>query len=763
MEKQEIFITIFDGSGTPKEIDLNRFSKNVITFGRNTENDIILESPIVSKKHGYFLLENGICSIFDLDSTNGIYIENVRVQKAILQTGNVIKIRDFVNDDHNTVTIVFGKEGNSSKWKGIDISRRDKITVGRDKTCDIVLNNTSISKIHAQIQREGNQWVLYNHGGQNSIIADGVIVNKKQVLKDKDVIIIANAKLLFSSNGINYTIYDEGINLEVKDITKTVSSSKGKINIVNHIGLSIGSGEFVAIIGGSGAGKSSFLNCISGYSRPTTGHVELNGDDLYENYEVLKKVIGYVPQSDIVYDNLTVKQMLHYAAKLRMPDDTSKQERISKVQEVIETVELKGHESKLIKKLSGGQKKRVSIAIELLSSPKLFFLDEPSSGLDPGTEEKLMETLRKMSRMGTTIILITHNTMNIHLCDKIIFLGRGGNLCYYGEAQKAAEFFGVDNLVKVYNMTFEQPELWKKHYLDVCGQRREDTVEKSMKNMNISAKVKTEGSPVRQMGQLISRNLRLILNDKKRLLMLLLQAPLLAYLVYLVSNEEVFKQYEITKGIMFALACCAFWVGILNSIQEICKERTILKREYLSGLSLGSYIGSKLVVMGIICAVESLLLSQTFLYLVEAPDDGVFLPFRVEIFLTTYLTAMAATATGLFISALVKNPDRAMTIAPIILMPQILFSGLAFSLQGTIEKISNLVVCRWSMEGFGTTADLNDLSLKIQSTIPQVAHESEKYYEYTALHLVFSWEILICFIIVFSIASYLAIRKMKKI
>ena len=398
-----------------------------------------------------------------------------------------------------------------------------------------------------------------------------------------------------------------------------------------------------------------------------------------------------------------------------------------------------------------------------MSSPKLFFLDEPSSGLDPGTEEKLMETLRKMSRMGTTIILITHNTMNIHLCDKIIFLGRGGNLCYYGEPQKAAEFFGVDNLVKVYNMTFEQPELWKMHYLDVCGQRREDTVEKSMKNMNISAKVKTEGSPVRQMGQLISRNLRLILNDKKRLLMLLLQAPLLAYLVYLVSNEEVFKQYEITKGIMFALACCAFWVGILNSIQEICKERTILKREYLSGLSLGSYIGSKLVVMGIICAVESLLLSQTFLYLVEAPDDGVFLPFRVEIFLTTYLTAMAATATGLFISALVKNPDRAMTIAPIILMPQILFSGLAFSLQGTIEKISNLVVCRWSMEGFGTTADLNDLSLKIQSTIPQVAHESEKYYEYTALHLVFSWEILICFIIVFSIASYLAIRKMKKI
>lgn len=131
-----------------------------------------------------------------------------------------------------------------------------------------------------------------------------------------------------------------------------------------------------------------------------------------------------MPQSDIVYDNLTVKQMLHYAAKLRMPDDTSKQERISKVQEVIETVELKGHESKLIKKLSGGQKKRVSIAIELLSSPKLFFLDEPSSGLDPGTEEKLMETLRKMSRMGTTIILITHNTMNIHLCDKIIFLGR---------------------------------------------------------------------------------------------------------------------------------------------------------------------------------------------------------------------------------------------------------------------------------------------------------------------------------------------------
>lgn len=757
----ELFLTVFDEGGNPRELDLSSFGKDKITFGRGEENDIVISSPIVSKKHGYFQVENGICTIVDTDSTNGIYLENIKVQKARLQIGNVIKIRDFSGGE-NTVTIVFGKEGNRSKWKNFFPDGREKITIGRDKDCEIVLNNSSIRKKHACIQKDGGEWFLYNLAGNASIIADGTVVLKKQALKEKDVIIIANAKLIFSATGINYTIYEEGIHLEVQDVTKTVSSPKGKINIVNHIGLDVKPGEFVAIIGGSGAGKSSFLNCISGYSKPTGGHVCLNGDDLYENYEVLKKVIGYVPQSDIVYDNLTVTQMLEYAARLRMPDDTTKAERRTKVKEVIEVVELVGHEKTLIKKLSGGQRKRVSIAIELLSDPKLFFLDEPSSGLDPGTEEKLMETLRKMSRMGTTIILITHNTMNIHLCDRIVFLGRGGNLCYYGKPEEAQHFFGVDNLVKVYNMTFEQPEFWKKKYLDTYGGQDAKETKKRMRNMNLSAKVKTEGSPLRQTGVLVSRSLVLLCNDKKRLLMLLLQAPLLAYLVYLVSGSEVFEQYEITKGIMFALSCCAFWIGILNSIQEICKEKIILKREYVSGLSLGSYIGSKLIVMGIISAVESLLLSQTFLFLVQGPSDGVLLPFRIEIFLTTYLTAMAATATGLFISALVKNPDRAMTIAPIILMPQILFSGLAFTLEGTIEKISNLVVCRWSMEGYGTSANLNDLALKIQKTIPQVVHKSEKYYDYTTLHLLFSWEILLCFIVVFSVASYIAIRNMKK-
>lgn len=755
---EHMLLTIFDGLNAPKVVNLDDLAKNNLTIGRSPDNDIILTSTIVSKYHAQLQHEGDDWYLIDWDSANGIRVEEVPVQRVRLQIGNRITI--MVDDaKEHSVVMLFGLEGKSSAWQGVNIQGKKEITIGRDNNCDIVLKNSTVSKVQARITCTDNNYILYENKYSNGVLVNGEKVDKCVHLSEKDIILIANAKIIFSEHYISYVIYDDGVQLEARDVIKTVRTSKGKLNIVNHMDLNIEAGEFVAIIGGSGAGKSSLLNCISGYSKPTSGQVLVNGDDLYENYEMLKQMIGYVPQVDIVYDNLTVQSMLEYAAMLRMPKDTSSKERKEKVAEVISMVELNGREKFMIKNLSGGQKKRVSIAVELLSDPQLFFLDEPSSGLDPGTEEKLMETLYKMSRMGKTIILITHNTMNIHLCDKIVFLGKGGMRCYCGTPEAAYDFFGVNNLVKVYNMVTDDPEKWQKHYEELLTGHVD---EPRIKRVNTARRVSRKGVIRKQTGILARRYTNLILHDVKRLLLLILQAPLLGYLIHLVADSEVFEIYESTKAILFAVSCCAFWVGILNSIQEVCKERHILKRERLSGLSNSAYVFSKFIVLGVICMIQAILLIETIDAFIGLPKEGILFSVKVEFLITTFLTAFSATAMGLLVSAMFNNADRAMTVAPILLMPQILFSGLAFSLTDAVEKISYIVTCRWAMEAYGSTANLNELMLRIQKTIPEMEHEVENLYVNSVWHLMFSWEILIGFTIIFGALSYIALANIEK-
>ena len=187
-----------------------------------------------------------------------------------------------------------------------------------------------------------------------------------------------------------------------------------------------------------------------------------------------------------------------------------------------------------------------------------------------------------------------------------------------------------------------------------------------------------------------------------------------------------------------------------------------MKREYMTGLSLGSYILSKVLVLGFLCLIQSLLITGVFSFMVGMPEEGIFTAPFVEILTTTFLTAVASTAMGLFVSSLFTNADRAMTVAPILLMPQILFSGLIFKLSGITETISWFAVCRWSMEGYGTTANLNDLPLKLQQEGIRVPHESESFFDFTLSHLLGSWGILIIFTVVFLILARLVLSKIKK-
>lgn len=756
-------ITIFDAFSQPVTVKLADYSKPVLTFGRADDNDIVLTSRLVSRYHGRFVLQNGKWYIEDLDSTNGLLFNHANIRRKELGDGEFVRIDDGVETVSNGVLFVFSAGNAANKWNVLDIAGWQSVTIGRNTGCNIALPHVSVSPLHAKICKEGDNFFIYDNSSVNGVFINGLRIKGKARLHEKDVITITNTKLIFTAEFISYCYFRGGISVDTSSVVIERGKGRKKFITCNKVSLNIQPGELVAIIGGSGAGKSTLLNSMCGYLKPASGEVFINGIDLYENFASLRKLIGYVPQSDIVYDNLSLYDMLQYTAKMRLSSDVSEREREAAINRAIAAVELTEKRNSFIKSLSGGQRKRASIAVELLSDPNLLFLDEPASGLDPGTERNLMNSLRDMADNGKTVILVTHSTLQLQMCDKVVFMGNGGNLCFCGSLEESLKFFEVDNVVDVYNMITQNAKYWSAKYAATVA-----PVGILRKQAQASQNAPTEHG--RQNRILRSRYTKLILNDRQRLLLLMIQAPLLGFLISLVASGEQFEEMAATKSLMFALSCSAFWVGILNAIQEICKERNILKREYMTGLSLRSYIVSKATVLGFMCLIQSFMLTGVFALLVGTPDSGILLPSFVELLITTFLTALAAAATGLFVSALFSNADRAMTVAPILLMPQILFSGIIFTLKGSTDIISYFTVCRWSMEGLGSTSDLNGLYEAEAEAMEQAAqiggykiiNETDltsDMYNATAEHILLVWGIMIVYIIAFLVLAKFSLKK----
>jgi len=732
-------LTIYSGtgSGTPMVIDLDSYEQDVIKFGRHEDNDIVLNNGFVSKWHGIIRrLGNGNYIIEDIGSTNGLMWGGKRVAGRVLQEGDVIKIDRAANPKPGGIMLAFSRIGQHRNvvWKTYNIKPRvAEIIIGRGENCDIRLPHISVSKVHAVITQRAGQFYISDYNSANGVIINGKRVTRQYQLQEKDLIVITNSKLIFTKGQISYCVQRHGIGIEATGLVKKVGR-KEKI-ICNSVDLNIAPCELVAIVGGSGAGKSTVMNCLSGYSQPTEGSVYINGVDLYDNYSSLKNLIGYVPQSDIVYDNLTLEDMLRYAAKLRLPADVTDTEIRERTDQVIGTVELSEHKNTLIRRLSGGQRKRASIAVELLSDPNLFFLDEPMSGLDPGTERNLLKTLRTMANEGKTVIFVTHSTLNLHMCDKVIFMGTGGNLCFYGSAAEALAFFGVADVVDIYNMIAQDSEKWK------------DAFAKTQ-YMQVNLHKGTHSKPVhrsftRQTAVLFCRNFHIMFNDRIRTMLILLQAPLLGFLISIVADGNQYRAFNITQSLLFALACSAFWVGILNSIQEVCKERNILERERMAGLRVDAYVVSKMLVFTIVCLVQAFGLTGIYAWRVGLPDAGVFGGSAYpELFIATFLSALAACGMGIIVSALSSNADRAMTVAPLLLMPQILFSGIIFELEGVASWLSIVTVSRWSVQSYGTTVNLNRLDIVTRQGL-RLPREDNAIFEFTRVNIGVAWVALV--------------------
>ena len=733
---KEATITLIINGLEAKTFKVNG-QQNDYLIGRGKACGIYVNEVFVSGRHGRFFLQDGQLFYVDLNSTNGSYINGKQVTEAVaLRNGSVItigidstiKLTVAVTADAVSPETAPSPDSGSNlplnpiNPNGAD-NNKETLLIGRDPSCDIVIPNQNVSRAHAKLSRRDGRFYVEDANSTNGTFINGARIDRVYEITAKDDVYVAGVRLRLK-NGVLIPddAVEKGLSVQVRDLFREVSAGDGKTKtLLDRISLSIESNEFVAVIGGSGAGKSTFTNVLCGKTPPSAykGHVGFN-DSPANSRGIFKSVIGYAPQNDVLYHDLTLYQMLYYSAKLKMPQDTKAGEYENRVKYVIQKVELMGHENTLVKKLSGGQQKRASIAVELLSDPKLFFLDEPTSGLDPATERKLMRMLKEMTRDNKTIIAVTHVTQNLNLCDKVIVLGKGGKLCFFGTPKDTCEYFGVADIVDIYDKINDNPAEWQQKY-QALRQREGNQPDAETGGAPRAGKIKVNKKDMKsgynsgwsQFLVLSARYLRLTFGDPKRCLLLLLQAPLLGVLLMLVSNSssdsKIFEYSSAAKSMLFSLTCAAFWVGMLNSIQEICKEKDIFAREKMSTVRLFPYIASKIVVIGALCVFQAFVLVLIVQVFAGFPGNDLGIRPFLGYFITACLTTLCAACLGLTVSSLSPNPDRAMAIAPLILLPQILFSGVVFELTGLLNLISNIIPCKLSMQNFGTLSNFNAL------------------------------------------------------
>ena len=764
-------ITLFISNYAPQVYDLDAFNKSEVRLGRgpfhgdegSPINDIIIDPSIaiISRAHCTFRKTEEGWAVFDDGSYNGFCFNGTRITGKRLYDGDQLTVGTNMGERCVIAFSVYreaesytgastGSSGSSgsynSEMNGYQLTGKSRYVIGRDPNCDIVIGHPSVSRNHCVITNEGGVYYIADNNSVNGVILNGRPLNKKQPLERMDKITIADVTLVFDEGSLYLLTSAGGVSISAQSITKKVKSKGGEKLITNNVSLNIEPGEFVAIVGGSGAGKTTLLNCLSGMTDFTSGDVLINGISIKANNRGVRSIIGYVPQNDIVYDSLTLERMLLHSAKLRMPKDTSKAEIEQKIQETLEMVELTEHRHTLISRLSGGQKKRASIAVELLASPKLFFLDEPSSGLDPGTEKNLMAMLKRLAESGRTVITVTHTVQNINMCDRLICMGNGGLLCYSGKPALALDFFGKQNLTDIYDDLNDNSKEVSARFEQQFGEAGEATLGDA-----IDEKEKKHLIPecLRQFRVLTARYAEITVKSKMRLLLLLLMPVVLTILVCLAFQADgnifnylgitidrtilPFEVAEDTMKLMFSFSCAAFWVGIFNSVQEVSKERKIYERERFTGVKAVPYIFSKFVVIGVLCFVQTVIMVAMLIFFsnTTATIDGdinsvtaLALGMReggivfenalwLEIFITTFLSLLSAMCLGLAVSSAVSN-EMALVICPVCLLPQILFSGVASPLSGFTEWISNIITCRWACISYFTSSGLNSMFASVQ-------------------------------------------------
>lgn len=690
---------IFQG----KSIDFNKKTEWLIGrkgFGADTE----LEDPLVSRTHACVLVdfETGQLKLKDTGSANGTFINSKKVESNVwipLSNGDKIKIVSFeftVLDPNASVKTETKQQKTSNKSTlYAQLLERGTLHIGRSPENQLLLNDPTVSRKHARLSYENNCFYIEDIGSVNKTYVNGLEIRSKTQVKETDNITISFFRINLQEGVTD--LREAGVSISAIGIQKKYPN--GKIGL-QTLTVDIEKSTFVALMGPSGCGKSTLLKCLNGDNPATSGEVLIHGLSLVKNFHLVKKKIGYVPQDDIIHRELSVYRTLYLAAKLRLPDDTTDSEINTRINKVIKNLKLDQDTHNDIRKskvgsLSGGQRKRVSIAVELLTEPTILFLDEPTSPLDPETIESFLQSLRELAKNGTTIIMVTHKPEDLNYVDQVIFLGVQGHIVYKGKAQKLTEHFSAQNIVEVYAQMSNLDKV-KTKYQKPSGQSLAPPPKSDLKR-------EKPDSLLLQLYWLTNRYFKIKLNDRENLMLLLAQPIIIASLVCL-----VFKQFQL--GVLFLVAISAIWFGVSNAAKEIVGELSVYKRERMFNLNLHTYVFSKWLVLSLVALIQTLIFTAIIYVNFKAQTqegfEEIYLRGFVESWGFMFLVSASATLTGLFLSSWFSTTEKVMTVVPIALMPQIMLAGVMTKIDKLpIELVSFFTLGRWGTEGLARIQD----------------------------------------------------------
>jgi ABC-type multidrug transport system ATPase subunit len=711
-----------------------------LIVGRDVGCDLVVDGPRISRKHIELRADGDGWTMADL-SSNGSYGTLGRVTSLAgndqlllalgAPTGPVVLvsqdplanveeiIADFaIHDDSRTLP--GGSTGNLTLLQGVT-------RLGRAADNDVVLTGALASAHHAHLVAsvDGSLEVV------DLASARGTYVNGARVqrapLSPGDRVAMGGSAFVVTPEGTLAPIVEaSGVSLEARGVTVQI----GQARLLDDVSFTVPARSVLAVVGPSGSGKSTLLGALTGFSPASAGQVLVGGRDLYREYDELRFQVGLVPQADLVPAQLRVREALEYAARLRFPRDTPKGERSARVAQVMDDLALTPRAGLRIDRLSGGQRKRVSVALEMLTRPALLFLDEPTSGLDPGLDRQVMVLLREMADAGRTVVVVTHAVENLALADRLLILATGGHVAYFGPPLDAPAYFGVPDMPSVFLAldTAPGPEWtrrWREHLarsaasgVSIPQQSSDGVPQASGSAPGTRARVSKPSGAWGQFWTMTGRNIRVIAADRTYALLLLLLPLVLAATGFLVGSasglgdgpaEEGFFNPE-ARLLLLVLVLGSVFTGGATSIQELVKDRVIYQRERAVGLSRVAYVGSKALVLGVIAAAQGFVFAVLSLIGRPGPADPLILPGHLDIAVIVAAATVTSCMLGLVFSAFLPTRDAALPALVIATMVQVVFSG-AIPLRYTqlLDAVGWAMPGYWEFRAMAASTDLDTL------------------------------------------------------
>jgi ABC-type multidrug transport system ATPase subunit/ABC-type multidrug transport system permease subunit len=674
------------------------------TIGRLPDNDLTIAKDSVSRHHARIEAAQGGYRITDLGAHNGTQLngERFRDDSRWLANGDTIVIggevlRFLTGEETRLGTAPPAQAGGTQV---VALEKRH-LTLGRDRSNDVVLDDPNVSRFHAEVARLDDRVAVRDLGSRNGTRVNGELV-RTALLEPGSEVGIGPYRLIFDGSAFVARSEQGALRLDAEHVGMRV----GDKQILAETTLSVEPGQLVAFIGESGSGKTTLLKALAGVTTPTSGSVTVNGEPVGARLTD----IGYLPQDEIVHPDLTVTESLRYSARLRLPSDTGEDEIAATVARALHELGLEAHAETRIGSLSGGQRKRVGLATEILSRPSLVFLDEPTTGLDPGLESRMMALLRELSDNSRAVIVVTHATKSLGLCDRLVVMGRGGVLCFQGSPEESLGFFEVESYDDIYpSLEEHDPRAWQRRF--AAGSPRDTAQAEPDGAHPAQRRARARGSIVHQARVLTSRYARLFMRDRRNMLILLGQVPILALAIAGLFKITVFSRPSSDAGqavkLTFLLLVTTVWIGMIDAAREIIKEKGVFARESSAGVRLGAYLASKAIVLFTLAAIQALLLSGIVLFFQPLHSH---LDVYASVLLIVVLTAFAAVGMGLLVSAVVRNQDQATSFIPLVLIPQLFFGGSIVAvadMSGPLKAVTKVVVTQWSYAGLGAAIDMN--------------------------------------------------------